>query len=53
MHFSDLCFSYFHNCNFERSSLAVTKIGSAEFINCNFFKADLSYCSAEETNFTG
>ena len=53
MNFSDLCFSFFQNCSFEQCSLTVTKIGSAQFLECDFTNANLSYCSAEETNFSG
>ena len=35
INFSDICFSFFQNCNFEKASLAVTKIGSAEFHQCD------------------
>lgn len=33
--------------------MRVTKIGSATFNNCIFEDSDLSYCSAEETSFSG
>jgi len=33
--------------------MIVSKIGSAQFIDCTFEDSDLSYCSAEETDFTG
>lgn len=52
-HFSDFVDSYCIRCNFTNSKLNVSKIGSAVFIDCDFTEADLSYCNAEETDFTG
>ena len=33
--------------------MRVSKIGSGNFIKCNFQDADLSYCSAEDADFSG
>ena len=51
INFSDLCFSWMQSCHFDDVEMRVTRLGSAEFTNCSFYFADLSYCTAEETSF--
>lgn len=53
INFADLCFSHFAQCSFRNVQMRVTKIGSATFEGCSFQGSDLSYCSAEETDFYG
>jgi uncharacterized protein YjbI with pentapeptide repeats len=53
INWADLVDAYFSECTFKSVSMRVSKIGNGHFINCNFENADLSYCSAEETDFTG
>lgn len=53
MHFADLVDAYFQSCTFKNVGMRVTKIGSATFNDCLFEESDLSYCSAEETSFSG
>ncbi|WP_456425019.1 pentapeptide repeat-containing protein [Rhodocaloribacter sp.] len=53
INFSDFCFAHFQRCTFRGASIRVSKFGSARFKDCCFDRADLSYCSAEETSFSG
>jgi uncharacterized protein YjbI with pentapeptide repeats len=50
---ADLCFGYFGHCNFRGAKLRLSRLGSAELTYCDFTGADLAYCTAEETKFTG
>jgi uncharacterized protein YjbI with pentapeptide repeats len=50
---ADLCFGCFGHCNFRGAKLRLSRIGSAEFVYCDFTGADLAYCTAEEAKFTG
>ncbi|CAK8714789.1 hypothetical protein GMJAKD_04060 [Candidatus Electrothrix aarhusensis] len=50
---ADLCYANFLNCDFSSTKLRLSKIGSVKFLQCNFFGADLAYCTAEKTKFTG
>jgi len=53
INWADLVDAYFYDCTFIDVSMRVSKIGDGHFIKCNFTNADLSYCSAENTDFTG